>query len=83
MLDELRNGGEARSFKTVLTLRREAVLTTTKSQKDETWIKNMALTHVSILDYKMSPLLIREHRQDVFARFAVTFPHQEVTLLPQ
>lgn len=83
MLDELRNGGEARSFKTVLTLRREAVSTSTKCRKDETWIKNTALTHVSILDYKMSPLLIREHRQDIFARFPVTFPHQEVTLLPQ
>lgn len=31
----------------------------------------------------MSPLVIRKHRQDIFARFPVTFPHQEVTLLSQ
>lgn len=31
----------------------------------------------------MSPLVIRKHRQDIFAWFPVTFPHQEVALLPQ
>lgn len=40
-------------------------------------------TYVCQLDDKVSPLLIREHRQDVLPRFAVTLPHQEVSLLSQ
>lgn len=59
MLDELRNGGEACSFKTVLTLRRETVLTAEKCRNDENF--NTPLTHISVLDYEMSPLIIRKH----------------------
>lgn len=44
MLDELRNGGEACSFKTVLTLRRETGLTTTKCPNGEK-IKDAANSH--------------------------------------
>lgn len=40
-------------------------------------------TYVCQLDDEVSPLLIREHRQDVLSRLAVALPHQEVSLLPQ
>lgn len=83
MLDELRDGGEACSFKAVLTLRGETVRNGQQSVEMVGTLSNVPLTHISILDYEMSPLVIRKHRQDIFAWLPVAFPHQEVPLLSQ
>ena len=40
-------------------------------------------TYIGVLDDEVSSLLVRKHRQNVLARFAVTLPHQEVSLLPE
>lgn len=46
------------------------------------WLRVRVHTYVCKLDDEVSPLLIRKDRQDIFTRFSVTLPHQEVSLLP-
>lgn len=84
MFDELRDGGEAGAFETVLTLsEREG-----EGEGGPCLVRFLNCwcwwsTYIGKLDDEVPPLLVRKHRQDVLARFAVTFPHQEVSLLPQ
>lgn len=40
-------------------------------------------TYVSKLDDEVTSLVVRKHRQDIFSRFAVALPDQEISLLPK
>lgn len=81
MLDELRDGGEAGPFKSILTLpERERWAVSAPLLVGQRYCTSQH-TYISVLDDEVAPLLIRKHRQDVLPRFTVTLPHQEVSLL--
>lgn len=97
MLNELRDGGEARPLKTVLILpERVRDISLTYERDTHThrvtvceymsiyWMMKCVCnrTYISILDDEVTSLIVRKDRQDILARFAMALPNEEVSLLP-
>lgn len=97
MLNELRDGGEARPLKTVLILPervRDISLTYERDTHTPGYCVRIYVdilddevcvcnrTYISILDDEVTSLIVRKDRQDILARFAMALPNEEVSLLP-